>query len=60
MLKKMLISAAAFSPTLALATHPHFHFHGHGRWFAPEIDGGVAILGIAILGGVLAFMKKKA
>ena len=52
MLKKTLIAGAALLPTFAMAAN--------GQWCAPEIDGGATILGLAILGGILSFMKKKA
>ena len=51
MMKKILISTSVLLPSLAFA---------QGRWCAPEIDGGVAILGLAILGGMLTFMKNRA
>lgn len=57
MLKKSVVLFAGLVPALAFAhAHAHFsHFYRH----APEIDGGVAVLGLAILGGILSFMKKK-
>jgi hypothetical protein len=51
MLKNFLVSTAALMPTYAMAAY--------GPWRAPEIDGGAAILGLAILGGILSFMKRK-
>jgi hypothetical protein len=58
MMKKTLISVAMLLPSLAFAQgHAYGHWH---RWCAPEIDGGVAVLGLAILGGMLAFMKNRA
>lgn len=61
MLKKILVSCAGLLPAFAFAFphhhHHHFHFFRHA---APEIDGGVAMLGLAILAGTLSFMKRKA
>ncbi len=59
MLKKILVGISALVPLLASAapnSHANFHAFQHA---APEIDGGVSMLGLAILGGILAFMKKK-
>jgi hypothetical protein len=60
MLKKFLVGITALLPMLAFA-EPNYHANYHAfEHAAPEIDGGVTLLGLAILGGVLAFIKRKA
>lgn len=64
MVKKILVGAVLLAPLVTLAQSSSALEHANGnasfnRTHAPEIDGGNAVLGIALLGGVISLMVRK-
>lgn len=59
MLRKLAISTALLVPLFAFAQgNGHGNAYGHTK-HAPEIDGGNAVLAIALLGGLLSLTRRR-
>ena len=59
MLRKLAISTALLVPLFAFAQgNGHGNAYGHSK-HAPEIDGGNAVLAIALLGGLLSLTRRR-
>lgn len=61
MLRKLAISTALLVPLFAFAQgngNGNAYAYGHTK-HAPEIDGGNAVLAIALLGGLLSLTRRR-
>jgi hypothetical protein len=64
MLRKFLVAAVFLTPLVAFAQSSSAWENANGnasfkRVPAPEIDGGNAVLGLALLGGIVSLMVRK-
>lgn len=64
MLKRILVAAVLLTPLVTLAQSSKAFENANDnasfkRVHAPEIDGGNAALGIALLGGIVSLMVRK-
>lgn len=64
MLKRFLVAAVLLTPLVTFAQSSSAFENANvnasfKRVHAPEIDGGNAILGIALLGGIVSLMVRK-
>lgn len=67
MLRKLLVAAVFLTPLFVSAQSDSAFSHANGNAsfqpgnsvHAPEIDGGNAILGLALLGGIVSLMVRK-
>lgn len=55
MFKKLIVLGALVTPLISIAAVDY----GGKPPGAPEIDGSYAVLGLALVGGVLSIMKKR-
>jgi hypothetical protein len=64
MLRKILLATVLLTPLVTFAQSSSAWTHANGnasfkQVHAPEIDGGNAVLGLALLGGIISLMVNK-
>ena len=64
MLRKILLAGVLLTPLVTFAQSSNAYANANGnasfnRVHAPEIDGGNAILGLALLGGIITLIARK-